>query len=720
MFLSRRAKEALKTAIAMTIAYGIALSMDWEKPLWAGFAVAFISLYTVGQSVQKGLMRMLGTVAAVFVSLLLIALFPQERWWFMGALSAFLGLCTYMMDGKKYHYFWNVAGFVSVIICLQAGPDATNAFETALLRAEETGLGILVYSLVSVLLWPTSSLADFNAAACELASTQHRLYKSCLGRIGGRPLDDDVHAIRIKTIQAQSRFDQLLEAAVADSSEVWEVRAAWAQFQTRSKELMETLIAWSGTIGDVQDLDMNGLLPTWEDLTSEINVRFEQINRMLSGDAPDHTVRAIVSSLNTDEVRGLSHFRRAALASTRKQAHQIEDLTRTLFETIQYLKGFGSTEPPVAQPEETGPGFLLDLDRMTAAVRVMAGIWAAYLIWIYTQVPGGTTFVIMAAPFGMILATTPQLPLRLLLGPIAVSIAFAGCVYIFVMPEISSFAGLGGLIFFVTFAVCYVFSSPRQALARAFGLAMFVVVTAVSNTQTYSFLSLANTSLMMALILALLAVVAYVPVSPRPEKAFCNALRRFFRSAGFLTSHMALQPGLTPTLMARWKRAFHRREIKTLPAKLDVWAGAMDHTKFPANKPEQVQTLLTSVQTLAHGIERLTETRDAGQAKPLARELRDDLDTWCESVEIVFHRWSENLQPEPGVALREKLVSWMTGLDERIGRAMKQSEMETLDESDLEEFYRLLAAFRSVSEAVVAYAVAGCTIDWAQWREEVF
>jgi len=46
MILTTRTKESIKTALAMTIAYGIALSMDWDNPYWAGFAVAFISLAT--------------------------------------------------------------------------------------------------------------------------------------------------------------------------------------------------------------------------------------------------------------------------------------------------------------------------------------------------------------------------------------------------------------------------------------------------------------------------------------------------------------------------------------------------------------------------------------------------------------------------------------------------------------------------------------------------
>jgi len=53
MTLSIKAKESIKTALAMTIAYGIALSMDWGTPMWAGFSVAFVSLSTTGQSFTR-------------------------------------------------------------------------------------------------------------------------------------------------------------------------------------------------------------------------------------------------------------------------------------------------------------------------------------------------------------------------------------------------------------------------------------------------------------------------------------------------------------------------------------------------------------------------------------------------------------------------------------------------------------------------------------------
>ena len=231
--LTPRTKEAIKTALAMTIAYGIALSMDWDRPYWAGFAVAMISLSTVGQSLNKGAMRMLGTLVAVVVSLTLIALFPQQRWWFMVALSIFVGLCTYLMHGTKRQYFWQVAGFVTVIICLDGGVNSANAFETALLRAEQTGLGILVYSLVTILLWPSSTRDELDAAVRRLAATQHELYRRYRELLDGQGTAEDTHPLRMQEMQQFNQFSQALAAARTDSYEVWEVRRQWQRVQSQ-------------------------------------------------------------------------------------------------------------------------------------------------------------------------------------------------------------------------------------------------------------------------------------------------------------------------------------------------------------------------------------------------------------------------------------------------------------------------------------------------------
>ncbi|MGW8161021.1 MAG: FUSC family protein [Desulfobulbales bacterium] len=59
--LSGKAKESIKTALAVTITYGIALSLDWDKAYWAAISAAFVSLATVGQSFNKAALRILLT-----------------------------------------------------------------------------------------------------------------------------------------------------------------------------------------------------------------------------------------------------------------------------------------------------------------------------------------------------------------------------------------------------------------------------------------------------------------------------------------------------------------------------------------------------------------------------------------------------------------------------------------------------------------------------------
>jgi hypothetical protein len=59
-------------------------------------------------------------------------------------------------------------------------------------------------------------------------------------------------------------------------------------------------------------------------------------------------------------------------------------------------------------------------------------------------------------------------------------------------------------------------------------------------------------------------------------------------------------------------------------------------------------------------------------------------------------------------------------LEDRIEETLNNAGEGTLSAQDGENFYRLLNAYRGVSDAVVAYAGAAQGIDWEQWRESRF
>jgi len=222
MKLSRDAKESIKTALAMTIAYGVGLQMGWDRPYWAGFAVAFISLATVGQSMNKATLRMVGTVVGAIVALTLLGLFAQQRWLFMLFLSLWLAVCTYMNTGNRHQYFWFVAGFVTVIIAADSGTDAGSAFGTAMLRLQQTGLGILAYSLVAIFLWPLNSKKDLEATARGQIATQLKLFSASMQLLEQTGDNATIKSLNSEEITGSARLAVLLDAATADSEEVRE------------------------------------------------------------------------------------------------------------------------------------------------------------------------------------------------------------------------------------------------------------------------------------------------------------------------------------------------------------------------------------------------------------------------------------------------------------------------------------------------------------------
>jgi uncharacterized membrane protein YccC len=228
---SARFKDAFKMALAMVIAYAIALSQGWGTPFWAGFAVVFCGLTAVGDSLNKGLLRVFGTLFGAIVSLALLALFPQDRWAFLIAMSLFIAFCSFMMGGTTRWYFWFMAGITVPIVTVTGEPDALNNFTRAVMRTQQTTLGIVVYSLVSILIWPTSSRSDFEGAVRKLLGNQRKLFTRYMTQLtggSGDPLGEDGAAqLRGEVTRALGGLHTRLDHAELDTYEIWEVRRAW-------------------------------------------------------------------------------------------------------------------------------------------------------------------------------------------------------------------------------------------------------------------------------------------------------------------------------------------------------------------------------------------------------------------------------------------------------------------------------------------------------------
>ena len=197
-----------------------------------------------------------------------------------------------------------------------------------------------------------------------------------------------------------------------------------------------------------------------------------------------------------------------------------------------------------------------------------------------------------------------------MLLPFAFGCLLAGVLYVFVMPKLSGYWELGLLIFGATFAIYYLFSAPRQALAKMGAIIPVIVLTSIQNQQSYDFARYANSAVMILLAITLVVVMAHIPTSPRPEKIFLRLFRRFFRQADYLLSRMALDWEQTKGVTGRWKTMLYRNDLWEIPAKLRAVGPQIDHRQFPDNTHEQVQALVNSLSALTFRITELGELRE--------------------------------------------------------------------------------------------------------------
>ncbi len=169
-------KEAFKFALAFALVYGIALKVNWLSPSWAGWSVVAISATSGGgESLQKGLLRIWGTILACIAGIAIISLGAQDSWLFMLLTASLVSLGAYqMLANKKLSYFWFVAAYVTLVITA-AGPSSAGGFYIAVFRTLETILGIVVYTLIAVFLWPRTNIGAIKKAVSELLDTQTKL-----------------------------------------------------------------------------------------------------------------------------------------------------------------------------------------------------------------------------------------------------------------------------------------------------------------------------------------------------------------------------------------------------------------------------------------------------------------------------------------------------------------------------------------------------------------
>ncbi len=714
-------KEAIKTGLAFALVFGIAMQFDWMNPYWAGWAVAVIALPTTGASIRKGTLRVVGTIPGCLAALAIQALAPQERWTFMLLTCGWMFFTSYLMVSRqKDSYLWVMAGYVCLMILLSDLDSSANMFESAMFRTVETVMGVVVYTLIAVFLWPQTNLGAIKKSSAELAATLNDIWRTARDTLlGQREPTASFQELQGKAVLQLARFGEVLQTEGSESYEVSEVSHLWDRFQGLSTAWLETAGRWQSGFAELDRVDVRAVFPDLPAFFAELDSRFATLSHLLAGRSPAYLSRPVRLEVDPAALERLTPFDRAAVKVARQEMLRLEAQTADLIECAREIQGQAASGEkkavPAPGPMERATWLPVpDWDHLRSAAFVAVTTGVGFLIWIVFDPPGHSGWFQFSGTIALIIALAPTSRSSPLIGLVAVSSAICLAIYVFVMPQLSSFLGLGSLLFSTMFLVCYFLSG----MARFFGSMAILNILQIQNHQVYSFAAMANVFIFLVLGFTFLFVMSYLLGSPRPEKVVLHLLDRFFRSAEFLMSRSKPKPMRTSG-MERWRIAFHQRQLRSLPAKLGAWGKAIDRKRFPGNTPEQIQALVASIQALVYRIEQFLEAGVVRRAKPLSHELREDLKTWHAGIETIFGKWSRHPEAEPVAGLQQRLEAGLHRLENLIEDVINRAGSDVNREAGA-HFFRLLGGYRGVSEAALTYAGAAQIINWSHWREERF
>jgi uncharacterized membrane protein YccC len=149
-----RGQRCALTALAVALATTLALAVHVEDVWWAAISAFMCSQATAPASVQKGILRILGTTAGAGLA---VALSP----WLAGddvALSLALfvastaGMLGMLVSG--YGYAWLLGGVTADMVLMALLSDPTSALAVGVDRTVEVAIGTVAAMLVSVLVGP--------------------------------------------------------------------------------------------------------------------------------------------------------------------------------------------------------------------------------------------------------------------------------------------------------------------------------------------------------------------------------------------------------------------------------------------------------------------------------------------------------------------------------------------------------------------------------------
>ena len=157
-----------------------------------------------------------------------------------------------------------------------------------------------------------------------------------------------------------------------------------------------------------------------------------------------------------------------------------------------------------------------------------------------------------------------------------------------------------------------------------------------------------------------------------------------------------------------------------VPNKVSFWSKFIKVNALHNMSAEDLQSTVSTLHKLALHIEDLLNIRNQPELVKSLESLPKNKAVWTAYLNEIFELLEKDPTGlDPG-KYRQRFDMLVDNMEQSINDALLSVDHGALTREDYIRFYRLLAAYRSVSEAVLEYAASAYQIDAAEWREVRF
>jgi uncharacterized membrane protein YccC len=719
-------REAFKLALSLMLFYWLALYMDWDLPKFGALAIVVTSLSTSGASLNKGIMRVVGTGIGALAGFVLLSWFSQSPLGMMLAVAIYLVFVGYFLQTTRQGDSWFNAGFLAVAVWSSSYMKVDTAFHFATNRFLETAAGVLLFTLVSALLWPRTSRAALQQQGQAIWEGMQKLFGLYRRQLVDGTALPEAPELCIKLAGDYQQMLATLEAAYFDTPQVRAKKPTWEVLRINLRAFGDAHELWRESIDDCRHLNLNALLPGLEAALDTLGQRLQRGNALWQAQQTPDTAQGsgdqsllMESALDIDTSinENLSHFEHAALMNFVAQLRILDRSSRELLQTLRILANLdpGSELHSRTLPEDSYQPSAWNPERLLKATFPALCWVTAYIFWIYVNPPGGPAIPMMGAAFGLMMVMAPANLFGLLIVLLLSMFITVAPVYLLIMPTLDSGFSLLALIFIYTFVfACLGGISPVLKLGP---LAMFVMMVDITNDQTYSFIALVTAGLVMLLGVSTVVVVHRLLSPMHPEKILLRSVHRFLGGCARIIGELQLLSARQQIRGRKLRRRIFETTILPISAQLLSVEKNLDYAQFTDNTPEKVQDLVDSLQSIRFRLQSLGTTYDkaASESPELMQALAPLNEKWRQRVQNIFETWARLENTDALIKEWSTQASLSHELEQQLGELKKGKSPDDIDDRALENIFALMGSIQSLLESMEQLGDSMKQINWNQW-----